>query len=178
MLNNMNKFAILGIILVLIMGGGIAYKQLVGSADTPIETGVVKEFTIVSKKLEWRFEPESIEVEQGDRIIATVVNEDNFDHGFAIDAFGISQRLPANGTIRVEFVATKSGEFPFYCSVSCSSSDNPSFGLADGEVQTGPYAGTFQGHFEHVGKFVVKILHAMGMMDEEGDHVHDDTHTH
>jgi len=172
----MNRFAILGIILVLIVGGGIGYKQFIGSTDAPIETGVVKEFTIVSKKLEWRYEPESIEVEQGDRIIATVINEDNFDHGFAIDAFGISQRLPANGTIRVEFVATKSGEFPFYCSVSCSSSDNPTFNLPNGEVQTGPYAGTFQGHFEHVGKFVVKMLHMMGMDDE--DHMHDESHAH
>jgi plastocyanin len=163
----MNKFAVLGIVLVLILVGGVAYKQFVGSADAPIETGVVKEYTIISKKLEWRFEPESIEVEQGDRIIATVINEDNFDHGFAIDAFGISQRLPANGTIVVEFVATKSGEFPFYCSVSCSSSDNPSFGLQNGEVQTGPYAGTFQGHFEHVGKFVVKMLLTVGILNEE-----------
>ncbi|MFT7644374.1 MAG: plastocyanin [Candidatus Paceibacteria bacterium] len=163
----MNKFAVLGIVLVLILVGGVAYKQLVGSADAPVETGIVKEYTIISKKLEWRFEPESIEVEQGDRIIATVINEDNFDHGFAIDAFGISQRLPANGTIVVEFVATKSGEFPFYCSVSCSSSDNPTFDLLNGEVQTGPYAGTFQGHFEHVGRFVVKMLLTAGILNEE-----------
>lgn len=178
MSNNMNKFVTLGLALVVIVVGGALYKEFIGSADAPIETGVVKEFTIVSKKLEWRFEPESIDVEQGDRIIATVINEDNFDHGFAIDAFGISQRLPANGTIRVEFVATKSGEFPFYCSVSCSSSDNASFELPDGEVQTGPYAGTVQGHFEHVGKFVVIILQAMGIMDDEADHVHDDNHAH
>ena len=174
----MNKFAILGIGLVVIVAGGILYKEFVGSGEAPIETGVVKEFTIVSKKLEWRFEPESIAVDQGDRIIATVINEDNFDHGFAIDAFGISQRLPANGTIVVEFVASKSGEFPFYCSVSCSSSDNPSFGLKDGKVETGPYAGTFQGHFENLGKFVVKALVAVGLMDEEEDHAHDDTHAH
>ena len=159
----MNKFVIVGIVLVLIVVGGVLYKQFIGSSDAPIETGVVKEFTVVSKKLEWRFEPESIEVDQGDRVKVKVINEDNFDHGFAIDAFGISQRLPANGTIDVEFVATKSGEFPFYCSVSCSSSDNPSFGLENGEVQTGPYAGTIQGHFDHIGKFIVKALAAVGI---------------
>lgn len=140
--------------------GGVLYKELVGSGDAPIETGVVKEYTIVSKRLEWRFEPEEIEVDQGDRVKLSVINEDNFDHGFAIDAFGISQRLPANGTIYVEFVATKSGVFPFYCSVSCS--DSKSTGdLADGVVQTGPYAGTFRGHFEHIGQFVVKALQAL-----------------
>ena len=176
--NGMNKFVILGIILVVIIVGGILYKQFIGSSDPPIETGVVKEFTIVSKKLEWHYEPESIEVEQGDRIKVTVINEDNFDHGFAIDAFGISQRLPANGTIYVEFVATKSGEFPFYCSVSCSTSDNSSFELENGEVETGKYTGTKRGHFEHVGKFIVRALDALGLGDEEDGHVHDDTHEH
>ena len=156
----MNKYIIIGGVLVAIIVVGVLYKQFVGSSDAPIETGVVKEITVVSKKLEWAFEPELIEVNQGDRIKLTVVNEDNFDHGVAIDALGVSQRLPANGTIDVEFVAGKSGTFPFYCSVSCSSSDNSSFGLANGEVQTGKYAGTVRGHFEHIGEFIVTALAA------------------
>lgn len=154
----MNKYLILGIVLGGIILGGVLYKQFIGSSEAPLETGVVKEYTVVSKKLEWRFDPEVIEVDQGDRVKLTVINEDNFDHGVAIDALGISQRLPANGTINIEFVATKSGEFPFYCSVSCSSSDNPSFALKDGKVEEGPYAGTLRGHFEHIGKFIVKVF--------------------
>lgn len=154
----MNKYVIIGGVLVAIVIAGVLYKQFVGSSDAPIETGVVREFTVASKKLEWRFEPEEIEVDQGDRVIMTVINEDNFDHGVAIDALGVSQRLPANGTIKIEFVATKSGTFPFYCSVSCSDSDNPSFDLPNGEVQTGPYAGTIRGHFDHIGQFIVKAL--------------------
>ena len=154
----MNKYAIIGLVLVGIIVLGVLYKHFIGSGQAPLETGVVKEITVVSKRLEWRFEPEEIQVEQGDRVKLTVVNEDNFDHGVAIDALGISQRLPASATIDIEFVATKSGEFPFYCSVSCSSSDNNSFGLKDGEVETGPYAGTVRGHFEHIGKFVVSAF--------------------
>ena len=153
----MNKFIIIGIVLVLIVGGGIAWKQFGTKSDNaPIETGVVKEMTIVSKKLEWRFDPEKIEVEQGDRLKLTVINEDDFDHGFAIDALGVSQRLPANGTINVDVVASKSGVFPFYCSVSCSSSDAGTFDLPGGTVQTGPYAGKVRGHFDHLGEIVVK----------------------
>lgn len=174
----MNKYVIIGLVLVVLVAGGALYKQFIGSADAPIETGVVREYTIVSKKLEWHYEPEEIEVDQGDRIKLLVINEDDFDHGFAIDAFGISQRLPANGTIDVEFVATKSGVFPFYCSVSCSSSDAGTFDLPNGEVQTGPYAGTVRGHFEHIGQFVVKALEMMGMMEEEDEHAHDDSHAH
>lgn len=175
----MNKFAQLGVVLLIIIAGGVLYKQFIGSAEAPTNTGVVKEFTIISKRLEWRFEPESINVEQGDRIIATVINEDDFDHGFAIDAFGISQRLPANETIIIEFVATKSGEFPFYCSVSCSSSQNPSFGLENGEVQTGPYKGTEKGHFDQLGKFVVKVIDMMEFGEgKAGMHEDGDGHTH
>lgn len=154
----MNKYVIIGGVLVGIIVIGVLFKTFIGSSDAPIETGVVREITVISKRLEWRFEPEVIEVDQGDRVKMTVINEDNFDHGVAIDALGVSQRLPANGTINIEFVATKSGEFPFYCSVSCSDSANSSFELPNGEVQTGPYAGTFRGHFDHIGKFIVAIF--------------------
>ena len=154
----MNKYVIIGIVLVSLIVVGIVYKQLAGESNKVVETGVVKEFTVVSKKLEWAFEPEEITVEQGDRVKVKVINEDNFDHGFAIDAFGISQRLPANGSIDAEFVASKSGTFQFYCSVSCSSSDNTTFNLANGEVQTGRYVGTIRGHFDHIGQFIVSAL--------------------
>ena len=161
-----------------IVVAGVLYKEFIGSSGSTLETGVVKEFTIVSKKLEWRFEPASIEINQGDRVKLTIVNEDNFDHGFAINALGIDQRLPANGTITEEFVARKSGVFQFYCSVSCSSSDNSSFNLEDGFVQTGPDAGTVQGHFDHLGEFIVRALEVLGLGEDDPDHVHDDTHAH
>jgi hypothetical protein len=69
-------------------------------------------------------------------------------------------RLPANGTIEVEFVASKSGEFPFYCSVSCSDSGSTG-NLLDGKVQSGVHAGTVRGHFDHIGKFIVTAFKAL-----------------
>ena len=164
----MNKFLIVGIILIVILGGGFAFNQFADNLECGESDGEDKHFNIVSKRLEWRYEPEEITVEQCDRITVTVSNEDNFDHGFAIDAFGVSQRLPANGTIEVSFVATKSGTFPFYCSVSCSDSSNPSLGLQGGVVEKGPYAGTFRGHFEHIGQFVVAAFQRM--MDDDHGH--------
>lgn len=154
----MNKFVIIGIVLVAIIAGGAIFSSTSDTFGCEPGMGEDVEVTIVSKKLEWAFEPEEITVEQCDRVTATVINEDNFDHGFAIDAFGVSQRLPANETIVVDFVATKSGTFPFYCSVSCSASDAGTFDLPDGEVQTGKYAGTVRGHFEHIGQFVVNLF--------------------
>lgn len=154
----MNKYVIIGIVLAVILVGGAIYSSTSDRFACEPTMGQDREFTVVSKKLEWAFEPEEITVDQCDRVQVTVINEDNFDHGFAIDAFGISQRLPANGTIEVDFVATKSGTFPFYCSVSCSSSDAPTFDLPNGEVQTGPYAGTVRGHFEHIGQFIANMF--------------------
>lgn len=154
----MNKYAILGLLLVALVGGGIVYSRISDTDNCTEGMGKDVVLNVVSKKLEWRFEPETIEVEKCDRVKMTVTNEDDFDHGVAIDAFGISQRLPALGQITIEFVASKTGEFPFYCSVSCSTSENSSFNLPGGKIATGPYAGLVRGHFEHIGKFIVRML--------------------
>ena len=140
----MNKYVIIIIVLGLLIAGGITYKKFgVKEADRPITTGNVKEVTIIAKKNEWRWEPETFEAVQGDKIILTVINEDNYDHGIAIEAFGVSQRIPANGKITTEFVVTQPGEFPYYCSVPC------------GE---GIVAGKKRGHFDQVGTIHVKSL--------------------
>ena len=176
----MNKYVIIGIVLVLIMGSGFVFSLTKGGFKCEEGMGQHREFTVVSKKLEWRFEPEEITVDQCDHVEIKVINEDDFDHGFAIEGLGVSQRLPASGSIDIDFIATNSGSFQIFCSVSCS--DSASTGnLEDGLVQTGPYKGTKRGHFEHLGQFVVRIFQAMGMMDEHDDHddhVHDDSHMH
>lgn len=140
----MNKYFIIAIVAVVIIVGGIVYKQfLLPESSVPVVTGEVKYITIIAKKDEWRFEPEIIDINQGDKVIATVVNEDDYDHGLAIDAFGVSQRMPANTTITVEFTATQAGDFPFYCSVPCGE------GMVDGKKRT---------HFDMIGKIQVKSL--------------------
>ncbi len=140
----MNKYLVLIILGVVVVGGGIVYRVFfLPESSTPVTTGKVREVTIIAKKNEWRFSPEEIEAEQGDKIIATVVNEDDYDHGIAIDTFGVSQRMPAKSTIRVEFTVTKAGEFPFYCSVPCGE------GEVDGKKRT---------HFDMIGKVKVRSI--------------------
>ena len=140
----MNKYVVIGIIIVLIIAGGSIYRaKFLPEAAKPIVTGVERELSIVVFEDTWKFEPEFIEVDQGDRIIITVTNNDDYDHGFAIDAFGISQRMPANETILVDFVVTKAGDFPYYCSVSCGS------GVVDG---------VNRGHFDQVGRLHVRSI--------------------
>jgi len=115
----------------------------VAEIDKPIVTGIERSLSIVTHENTWSFDPEVIEAEQGDKIILTVTNQDEYDHGFAIDAFGISQRMPAKSTIIIDFVVTKAGSFPFYCSVSCGS------GVVEGEER---------GHFDQIGLLQVRSL--------------------
>lgn len=140
----MNKYLVLIIVFVLLMGAGIGYRVfLLPKSSVPVTTGTVREITITSQKDKWNFVPEVIEADRGDKIILTVVNEDNYDHGIAIDAFGVSQRMPANSTIKIEFVVTQEGSFPFYCSVPCG----------DGVVDSKP-----RGHFDMVGRVHVRNI--------------------
>lgn len=140
----MNKYYIIGGIIALILIGGIAYRTyLLPEELQPEVTGEVREITVVAKKNQWIFEPEEIEAIRGDKIILTLINEDDYDHGLAIDAFGIAQRMPANETIIVEFVVTQEGEFPFFCSVPCGQ------GVVDGVERT---------HFDMIGRIHVRSL--------------------
>jgi plastocyanin len=142
----------------LIVGGGVIYRSyFIAEADKPVVTGIVREMKIVADKDEWRFTPEELIVDRGDKVVLTVVNEDEYDHGIAIDAFGISQRMPALETIKVEFVATQAGEFPYYCSVPCGEGDLPD--------------GTHRTHFDMVGRIKVRdTMHSDEMMDQMMDH--------
>lgn len=140
----MNKYVLILIIIVVILGGGILYRTfLLPEKFVPVVTGEVREVTIVARKNQWKFDPEIIEVNRGDKIIFTVINEDDYDHGLAIDAFGISQRLPAEGTIKTEFIVTQEGEFPVYCSVPCGD------GIVDGKLRS---------HFDMIGKLHVRSI--------------------
>lgn len=135
----MNKYITIIIVLVLLVGAGIAYKQFSGKEEVQL-TGEVKEFTIYARKNHWSWDPDTISVNEGDKVKITAINEDDYDHGFALDQFGISQRLPAGGRITVEFVANKAGEWPYYCSVACGA------GIVDGKER---------GHFDQIGKLIV-----------------------
>mgnify|MGYP001563098046 CR=1 FL=1 len=140
----MNKYFWIAIVGALVIGGGIVYRVfLIPAENLPVTTGQIKEVTVVAKKDTWSFVPEEVEVNRGDKVILTVINEDNYDHGIGIDAYGISQRMPANQTIKIQFVATQAGEFPLYCSVPCGE------GIVNGKKR---------GHFDMIGKLKVRNI--------------------
>ncbi|MEW6208954.1 MAG: Sec-dependent nitrous-oxide reductase [Acidobacteriota bacterium] len=68
-------------------------------------------------------EPTSIEVNQGDRVTIYITNtEQTTDelHGFGLNEYNINVVIDPGETKTVEFVASKPGVFPFYCTNFCS----------------------------------------------------------
>ena len=129
----MNKYITLSICFLLIIFAAIYFLPQSPQKAAPLGTDKIREVTLTAKRNQWRFDPALIEVKKGDRVVATVFNEDDYDHGFAIDEFGISKRLSAKSKIIVEFVADKEGDFTFYCSVPCGE------GLVDGKKRGHTY---------------------------------------
>lgn len=81
-------------------------------------TAATKEFTV--KAMSFDFVPSTITVNKGDTVILHVTSEDT-QHGISIPQFGVNENLPPGQTVTVQFVADKSGTFPFFCSVFCGS---------------------------------------------------------
>ena len=90
--------------------------DLEGERET--QEQVVKEFRL--EAFQFGYEPSVIEVNKGDtvRIIAT---SRDVAHGLALFDFGVNIVIKKGEETTVEFVADKSGEFSFYCSVPCGS---------------------------------------------------------
>ncbi len=139
----MNKYVTLMLVLIALVASGVAYRAFfIPDSQKPVDTGSTKEITITILKNSWVFEPEDIYATRGDTLKLKFVNEDDYDHGVGIDAYGVSQRIPARATLDVPpFVVTKAGEFQFYCSVSCN----------QGIAEKGKYKGQQRSHFDQIG---------------------------
>ncbi len=89
-------------------------------------TGRLREFLVSAANFE--FVPSTIEINQGDTVRLKITSGDT-RHGIAIQGYDISKELPVNQEVVIEFVADKSGKFPFYCSVFCGSGHSAMKGL-------------------------------------------------
>ncbi len=78
----------------------------------------VREINVVASRFE--FEPEVITVRQGEEV-RLLLTTDDVAHGIAIREFDVDARIDPGETAIVTFVPDTSGEFPFFCSVSCGS---------------------------------------------------------
>ncbi|AMY11560.1 nitrous-oxide reductase, Sec-dependent [Luteitalea pratensis] len=73
-----------------------------------------RQFTMTARK--FQFDPEIIDVRRNDIVRLTITSAD-IDHSFTIDAYRIQKRIPAGGSVTLEFRADEVGRFPFYCSM-------------------------------------------------------------
>lgn len=86
---------------------------IVEESDTAIQA--VKTITVTGKN--FSLSPAEIRVKKGDKVKIVFQNESGF-HDWVIDEFNArTQQFMGPGTQEVEFVADKTGEFEYYCSV-------------------------------------------------------------
>ncbi len=113
----MKKILIAGLLVVaLLVSGCYGTKTATQPTEQVQPTGEVKEFTVEGS--EFKFSPDSITVNKGDRVKVTFKNVGSARHDFVIPELGVSTRvIPGGSTETVEFIAGKSGTFAFYCSV-------------------------------------------------------------
>jgi heme/copper-type cytochrome/quinol oxidase subunit 2 len=64
-----------------------------------------------------RFEPTQLEAVQDD-LVRITIHSDDTAHSFNVDQYRIAKRVPAGGTVVVEFRADRVGTFPFYCNLT------------------------------------------------------------
>lgn len=82
------------------------------AGDAPVKT-----FEITASRFE--FQPDRIEVDEGDRVKLTLRSADT-THGIAIPELKVKVKIPKGGaTVTAEFVARKPGTFVIKCSEYC-----------------------------------------------------------
>ena len=117
----MNKYLSLLIFGICLLVSGFVYQKFyrpasIGSSESTGEKVDIHMRVIQNK---WKWDPNTIRVNPGDKVTLHIFNEDTYDHGFAIDVLGINKRMFPKSTTVVEFTPNVSGKFNFYCSVPC-----------------------------------------------------------
>lgn len=140
----MNKYLSLFLIGFGIILSGFIYQAYYRPASiTRIEsTGKTVLINMRVIKNQWKWDPSVIKVQPGTKLVLNIYNEDTYDHGFAIDVFGINRRLFPQTTTVVEFTPSLHGKFNFYCSVPCGEGHYDQIGtliVGDEHTKTGIY---------------------------------------
>jgi len=93
--------------------------QGLGGTTLPDDTGAKvfhtdSFFTMSGGKPNPQFSLKEITVNKGDRVVV-YVNAINGTHDFKIDEFNVKSETPTGQTTRIEFVASETGTFVYYC---------------------------------------------------------------
>jgi nitrous-oxide reductase len=70
-----------------------------------------------------QYRPDTIHAKQGDHVILDITNAESAEdatHGFGLAGYNVTASIDPGATQRVEFVASKAGVYPWYCTEFCS----------------------------------------------------------
>lgn len=90
-----------------------------------------REFTISGR--DYKFTPGRLEVTQDDLVKLTVRSED-VAYGFTIDHYRVSKRIPAGGSVTLEFRADTAGTYTYYSNMT----SDPRHGTMKGDLVVKP----------------------------------------
>jgi cytochrome c oxidase subunit 2 len=83
----------------------------------PATVSAPRTIEVVARK--YAFEPDRIEVTEGDRVRLVVRSADSV-HGIQIKRFGVSKLVPRGGEpVTIDFTASRAGTFEILCSEYC-----------------------------------------------------------
>ena len=96
-------------------------EKVTGTEDEVMmeEDGMMEEATkITVEGSEFKYNPSTISVKDGEKVVLTFKNVGNVPHNFVIDELNVSTKTISPGEEEtVNLVADKSGTFAFYCGV-------------------------------------------------------------
>ena len=142
----MKKYLAMSIILLLLIGLGVFYRTSLSQVTHSISGGQSKSIIIRIPLHSWSFAPDHIDAIAGESLSITVINEDDVEHGFAIEEYRVRKSIPAFTTTTLPvFTLGKEGKFQFYCSEICG----------DGAAESGIHKGEKRGHFDMAGQLNV-----------------------
>ncbi len=95
---------------------GLLSIGLVSLSFSPSKAEGVKTFELKAEN--YKFIPDTITVNQGDKVIIKAIAIDK-DHGIGIRGFNINEPLPKGKRATIEFTADKKGEFTIRCTKFC-----------------------------------------------------------
>lgn len=115
-----------------------ASASIYGSTQAPDPAPETKTFEVVARR--FAFEPDTIEVVEGDRVRLLVRSADG-PHGVEIKQFKVKKAVPRakpdDSPVAIEFVASAPGTFPILCSEYCGSGHKEMTGTLVVKVQQG-----------------------------------------
>ena len=111
------KLGLLLTVGVLVPAGWAAWSsgRLFDRAAAQEQAPTRRDMLVVAK--DFRFSPDRLEVNRNDLVRLTVQSED-VAYSLTIDAYRVSRRVPAGGSVVIEFQADREGTFPFYSNLT------------------------------------------------------------